>query len=286
MGTHDGARLVVSSTDRIHERGRRNRVIRTAVRSGRFDVAGATIAEMSNHWQVGRCIEMLLEETGSLPVLEVALQKYLDLPRDSEGDWDTNSFATLSSNFIRVLWDRGLVGWVKKFYQVILSESPSRDELADLVCGFVAQACWSDHSTDFFIDPVKIGEMKFGWYGGYDRARLEAPRFESEAAFHTWKLRFILERHPIHRMSEDDTDWFLRTAEDLERTAGLLDEKTQLLRDRVRAQRRRLESDRLANSIASSAKYIAKLVNDTKASEDRVYLLANLRELVDDLAKV
>ncbi|MBI4598886.1 hypothetical protein HY734_01670 [Candidatus Uhrbacteria bacterium] len=159
------------------------------------------------------CAEIRLREQNSTicypELIEAALQKFFDFRvTDRTEEFKDTRHLTLTSakawnwcrlsphgwthslsHFTEKLWERRMVGWIKKFNQTAFFgandlEDPSCSER--LILDFAKYGKWDDDPADFHITPENIGWMDWR-YQEKTRLRIEHGPFESEEAFLKWK---------------------------------------------------------------------------------------------------
>jgi len=160
-----------------------------ALKAGDKQTALEIIDAAPDHNEGGQCVfvALWLEDTPQ-EIVEAALQKFLDLRvnlRPHHGQW-VHSL----SGATRLLWERRMVGWIKKFNEVAfrganeLGDSNCSDRLVDC---FGEHAQWNDDPADFHLTPDNLRWMDWE-YATQAKTRLDAGRFDSEESFLRWQL--------------------------------------------------------------------------------------------------
>lgn len=167
----------------------RSNQLENLVKNGKTDQAIELIRSTRDcHDGENFVVTVLREEKSTPELVEAVLEAFLSTRKNcfhQHGYW-VHSL----SHFTKILWERRMDGWIKKFNEVAFKGA---NELQDpncsgrLVYDFGNFAKFNDDPADFGLTPENLRWMDVE-YITYSWARIEAGRFESEEAFLRWKL--------------------------------------------------------------------------------------------------
>ena len=142
------------------------------------------------HYLGEKCVfEVLREEKATKEVVDACLQAFLDTRRNRVPDH--GYWVHSLSQFTRILWARRLDDWIKRFNLVAFTGA---NELGDNNCSnrligdFAQFATWQDDPVDFHITAENISWMDWK-HGKYNKSRIAAGKFASEAEFLRWQIQ-------------------------------------------------------------------------------------------------
>lgn len=164
--------------------------VRQAVQEGRIAEAIAIVANPYDY-SVGESFSAGVLDIPEAPIelIDAALEGFVKTRRNwyqQHGYW-VHSL----SHFTSHLWERRLVDWIRRLNEISfkgaieLGDSNCSDRL---VGDFARYALWSDDPKDFGLTRESISWMKWSDWNRAAKLRIEAGRFESEAAWLHWKL--------------------------------------------------------------------------------------------------
>jgi hypothetical protein len=167
----------------------RNDQLKGLIQNGQIDRAIEMVRSTDDYHEGESFVFTVLREEKSTPELvEAVLEAFLGT-RENRYQWHGYWVHSLS-HFTKILWERRMDGWIKKFNEVSFKGA---NELRDSNCSdrlvgdFSSYAKFDDDPADFALTPENLRWMNWE-YAAYSKARIEAGRFESEEAFLRWKL--------------------------------------------------------------------------------------------------
>ena len=174
----------------------RNDKLRGLVQNGQIDRAIEMVRSTDDYHEGERFVFTVLCEVKSTPELvEAVLEAFLGTKPGHAHSYNYggghSGWVHSLSHFTKILWERRMDGWIKKFNEVSfkganeLGDSNCSDRLVD---DFGSHAKFYDEPADFALTPENLRWMDWK-YAAYSKARIEAGHFESEEAFLRWKLR-------------------------------------------------------------------------------------------------
>lgn len=163
----------------------------TLIQNEQIDYANELVQDAEDYKESEEFVFTVLGNEKSTPELvEATLKAFLDTRENcspQHGYW-VHSL----SHFTRILWERRMDRWIKKFNEVSFKGA---NELGDsncsdrLVSDFGKYAKFNDDPAEFALTPENLCWMNWKKYQKYEKARIEAGRFESEEALIRWELK-------------------------------------------------------------------------------------------------
>lgn len=186
--------------------------LRGFIQGGLIDRAIEMVRSAHNYDEGEEFVFIVLREEKSTPELvETVLEVFLGTKPDRAGirnyGGGHGGWVHSLSHFTRVLWERRMDGWIKKFYEVSFKGA---NELGDSMCSdrlvgeFGIYAKYDDDPTAFACTLENLRWMEWEYFT-YAKARIEAGRFESEEAFLRWKLQ----RHAMLTTFDNEAQAYL-----------------------------------------------------------------------------
>ncbi|MFZ6014741.1 MAG: hypothetical protein ACOYUZ_00060 [Patescibacteria group bacterium] len=174
----------------------RREQLESLIQSGDMDQAMELVRKMSDYNEGESFVFAVLKDDKVTPELVDAVLEafigtrpnYAGSPRFGGGH---GGWVHSLSHFTEILWEKRLDHWIKRLNgvafggAVVLGDPNCCDRL---VGDFGHFAKFDDHPADFALTPENLRWMDWE-YSSYAKARIEAGKFESEAAFLQWKLK-------------------------------------------------------------------------------------------------
>lgn len=161
--------------------------LRDMIRGGQIGDAIEMVQVAKDHQEAEEFVFIVLGEEKSPPELvEAVLDTFLHARQNcapQHGFW-VHSL----SHFTKILWERRMIGWIKKFNEVAFKGA---NELGDRNCShrlvddFVNYAKFADDPADFGLAPENFIWIK----DEYSKERIKASPFKSEEALIRWELQ-------------------------------------------------------------------------------------------------
>lgn len=166
----------------------RNEQLKGLIQNGMTEQAIEMVRSVLDYHEGEEFVFTVLREEKSAPELVEAILEVFFGTRENRykqhGYW-VHSL----SHFTKILWERRMDGWIKKFNEVSFKGA---NELHDSNCSdrligdFGKFAKFDDDPADFHITLENVRWMDWSDLGV--KARIEAGHFESEVAFLRWEL--------------------------------------------------------------------------------------------------